>query len=131
MKKLIRATNELPAGYLTTTKFNAPFIKTDGQRNALEALEIAISQNFKQFDTMCDIAYQMTSEASWSGTIDKLNEGYYIDLEATRASFQAFVQSDSVIREPRNLSNEVIRYRVSGVEGQVEYMSQGAKLILH
>jgi len=34
MKRLITPSNELPAGYLTTTKFNAPFIKTDGQRNA-------------------------------------------------------------------------------------------------
>lgn len=28
MKKLVRATKEMPAGYLTTNKFNAPFINS-------------------------------------------------------------------------------------------------------
>lgn len=130
MKKLIRSTEEIPNGYLTTNKFNAPFIRTDGQRNALEALEIAISQKFKQFNSMCDIQFHLTSAPTWSGTIDEYDEGYYIQLEATRSSFQAFVQNDTVIRKPRNLSNEVTRYRVYGEEGQVTHMTSGKDIVL-
>ncbi len=130
MKKLIRSTEEMPNGYLTTTRFNAPFIKTDGQRNALEALEIAISQKFKQFSSMCDIQFHLTSAATWSGTIDEYDEGYYIQLEATRSSFQAFVHNDTVIRKPRKLSKEVIRYRVYGEEGQVTHMTSGKNIVL-
>lgn len=130
MKKLIRSTEGMPDGYLTTTRLNAPFIRTDGQRNALEALEIAILQKFKQFDSMCDIQFHLTSAPTWSGIIDEYDEGYYIQLEATRSSFQAFVQNDTVIRKPRNLSNEVTRYRVHGVEGQVTHMTSGKDTVL-
>lgn len=42
--------NGLPDGYLRTTKFTSPSIRTDDQRNALEALEIAITDKFDEFD---------------------------------------------------------------------------------
>ena len=130
MKRWIHSSSELPKGYLKTNRFNAPFINTDVKRNALEALEIAIAEKFKQFDTMCDIQFHLTSAPTWSGTIDEYDEGYYIQLEATRSSFQAFVQNDAVIRKPRNLSNEVTRYRVYGEEGQVTHMTSGKDIVL-
>ena len=124
MKRWIHANTEIPAGYLKTTKFTAPYIKTDDQRNALEALEIAIVEKFKQFDTMCDIQFHLTSEASWRGTIDEYPEGYYIQLEATRSGFQAFVEGDHVIRKPRKLSEKIRSYDVAGVNGRVDYLSK-------
>ena len=125
MKRWIHAAEELPAGYLKTTRFTAPSIKTDEQRNALEALEIAISEKFKQFDQMCDIQFHLTSDASWRGTIDEYPEGYYIKLEVTRAGFQAFVEGDHVIRKPRKLSEKIRTFDVQGTNGEVYYMSRG------
>lgn len=124
MKRWIHSNTEMPAGYLKTTKFTTPYIKTDDQRNALEALEIAIAEKFKQFDTMCDIQFHLTSEASWRGTIDEYPEGYYIQLEATRSGFQAFVEGDHVIRKPRKLSDKIRSYDVAGVNGRVDYLSK-------
>ena len=123
MKRWIHA-SEIPNGYLTTTRFTTPSIKTDDQRNALEALEIAITEKFKQFDTMCDIQFHLTSEASWTGTIDEYPEGYYILISVTRAGFQAFVEGDHVIRKPRNLSQKIGTYDIEGHNGRVEYMSR-------
>ena len=123
MKRWIHA-SEIPNGYLKTSKFTAPSIRTDDQRNALEALEIAITEKFKQFDTMCDIQFHLTSEASWTGYIDEYPEGYYIRLEATRSGFQAFVQGDVVIRKPRKLSEKIGTYEVEGTAGRVDWMSR-------
>ena len=116
--------NQVPPGFLSTTKFTTPSIKTDDQRNALEALEIAISEKFQLFDKMCERAMYLNSEASWEGYIYEYEEGYYIDLTATRSSFTAFVAGDSVIRKPRNLNGPIARYDVEGVNGQVYYMSK-------
>ena len=44
MKKWIHAKTD---GYLQTTKFTTPSIKTDDQRNALEAFEIAVIEKQK------------------------------------------------------------------------------------
>lgn len=121
-KKKITSDEELPAGYLETTRFTTPYIKTDDQRNALEALEIAIAEKYRQFKTMCDIQFHLTSDASWRGTIDEYPEGYYIVLEVTRAGFQAFVSGDQVIRKPRKLSPKVRTYDVAGTNGRVDYL---------
>lgn len=128
MKRWIHASEEtnLPDGYLKTSRFTAPSINTDDKRNAVEALEIAISQKFDQFDKMCDITFDLTSSSSWSGVIDEYPEGYYITLEGTRSGFQAFVQRDDVIRKPRNLSPVVRKYYVQGERGTV-YKIQEAK----
>ena len=115
---------ELPAGYLKTTKFSTPSIKTDDQRNALEALEIAISEKFKQFDDFMNRQAYLTSETSWTGKIREYIEGYLITLEGTRSGFQAFVQGDKVIRKPRLLSKCRGEYDVDGNEGQVYWMSR-------
>ena len=124
MKRWIHASDEysIPDGYLTTTRFTAPFIQTNEQRNVLEAIEIAISQRFKQFDKMCDITEGLTSSAHWDGTVDVYPEGYYIRLEGTRSSFQAFVQNDLVIRKPRLLSDKIGSFDVEGLRGQVTKM---------
>ena len=127
MKRYIRAAS-LPNGYLKTTKFTTPSIKTDDQFNALEALEVAISSKFDQFDRMCDIQLHLTSDSTWTGKIDEYEEGYYIQLEATRSSFQAFVAGDKVIRKPRVLSNKIATYEVEGTRGRVDWMSN-AKII--
>ena len=116
--------NEMPDGYLKTTRFTTPSIKTDDQRNALEALELAISEKFAQFDRMCDITFNLTSEAHWDGVIDEYEEGYYIQLFGTRSSFNAFVSGDLVIRKPRNLSEKIGSYKVEGYNGTVDYMSR-------
>ena len=60
MKRYIR-TSEIPDGYLRTTRFSTPSIITDDQRNALEALEIAIAEKFDQFDKMNDITFHLSS----------------------------------------------------------------------
>lgn len=124
MKRWIHSSTEMPEGYLGTTKFTARNIETDDQRNALEALEIAISEKFKQFDSMIAVQFGLTSGSSWEGTIDEYPEGYYIQLTATRSSFNAFVSGDSVIRKPRNLSDKIGSYLVSGDAGTVYYMSK-------
>ena len=131
MKRWIHAAYEvedqdmLPAGYLKTTRFNAPSIKTDDQKNVLEAIEIAIAEKFKQFDAFCDRQFYLTSDSAWSGKVDVYPEGYYIQLEATRANFNAFVFGDRVIRKPRILGDKIATYQVSGNRGQVEWMSKG------
>ena len=132
MKKWIHAaeehaqeTVEMPAGYLKTNRFNAPSIKTADQRNVLEAIEIAIMDKFKQFESFCDRQFYLTSESAWSGKVDVYPEGYYIQLEATRANFNAFVAGDHVIRKPVKLADKVATYQVSGNRGQVEWMSKG------
>lgn len=122
MKRYIR-TSEVPAGYLKTTKFTTPSIKTDDQRNALEALEIAIAEKFDQFERFCDIQLHLTSEASWRGVIYEYESGYWIKLDATRSNFQAFVQGDSVVRKPRNAGELIGHYDVEGVRGEVYHMS--------
>lgn len=122
MKRWIHA-SEMPAGFLKTTKFTTPSIETDDQRNALEALEIAIASKYGQFDAFMNRQAYLTSEASWSGRIEVYPEGYYIFLEGTRSGFQAFVSNGDVIRKPRNLGQYEGRYDVEGVNGQVYYMS--------
>lgn len=124
MKKWIHATT-LPEGYLRTTKFSTPSIKTDDQRNALEALEVAITQKFDQWDKMNEITLYLTSESFWQGTIEEYPEGYYILINATRSGFQAFVDpTGTVIRKPRNLSDMIGYYNVEGYSGKVDYMSK-------
>ena len=126
MKRYIR-TSEIPYGYLRTTKFTTPSIKADDQRNALEALEIAIAEKFNQFDKMNEITIHLTSDSFWQGVIEEYEEGYYIKLSATRSGFQAFVQGDSVIRKPRNLGDRIAYYNVEGNRGTVELMSRARK----
>lgn len=126
MKRYIR-TSEIPDGYLRTTKFTTPSIRTDDQRNALEALEIAITEKFDQFDKMNEITLHLTSDSFWQGVIEEYEEGYYIKLSATRSGFQAFVQGDSVIRKPRNLSDRIAYYDVEGNRGTVEFISRARK----
>ena len=126
MKRYIQ-TSDIPGGYLRTTKFSTPSIKTDDQRNALEALEIAITEKFDQFDRMNEITIHLTSDSFWQGVIEEYEEGYYIKLSATRSGFQAFVQGDSVIRKPRNLSDRIAYYEVEGNRGTVEFMSRARK----
>ena len=119
MKIYIR-TSEVPDGYLRTTKFTTPNIRTDAQLNILEVIETAIVAKFDQFDKMCDIQLHLTSDSSWSGYVYEYEEGYYVKLEATRSSFQAFVAPDgSVIRKPRNLSEPVSIWSVDGNRGLV------------
>lgn len=113
----------MPAGYLKTSRFTAPSIKTDEQRNALEAFEIAISQKFKQFESMCDRQFYLTSDSAWTGSIYQYERGYYIQLEATRSNFSAFVEGDDVIRKPRNVGELLGRFDVSGNSGKVDWMS--------
>lgn len=125
MKRYVHASEEMPEDYLKTSKFTAPSIKTDDQRNALEALEIAISQKFKQFDSMCDRQFYLTSSASWTGTITEYDNGdYYIQLGATRANFTAYVSGDQVKRKPRNSAQIQGHYDVDGENGTVYWMSQ-------
>lgn len=126
MKRYVR-TSEIPDGYLKTTRFSTPSIRTDDQRNALEALEIAITEKFDQFDKMNEITLHLTSDSFWQGVIEEYPEGYYIKLSATRSGFQAFVQGDSVIRKPRNLSDRIAYYEVKGNRGTVEFMSRARK----
>lgn len=128
MKRWIHSSdNVYHEGYLKTTKFNCPSIQTDEQRNALEALEIAIIEKFKQFEAMNDITLHLTSDSFWQGTIDEYPEGYYIQLYGTRSNFVAFVEGDHVIRKPRKLSNPIVKYEVEGIRGQVDYMSKGRR----
>ena len=127
MKRWIHAT-ELPDGYLKTTRFTTPSIKTDDQRSALEALEVAISQKFDQFDSMIEITVHLTSDSFWQGTIEEYSEGYYIKLEGTRSGFQAFVATGGdIIRKPRKLSEMIGYYDVQGSGGRVEHMSRRRK----
>ena len=126
MKRYIR-TSDIPDGYLRTTRFSTPSIRTDDQRNALEALETAITEKFDQFDKMNEITLHLTSDSFWQGVIEEYQEGYYIKLSATRSVFQAFVQGDSVIRKPRNLGNRISYYDVKGNRGTVEFMSKARK----
>lgn len=115
--------SELPAGYLRTTRFSTPSIKTDDQRNALEAFEVAVANKFDQFDKFMERQMYLTSDSSWSGYIEVYPEGYYVSLEGTRSSFQAFVSKDLTIRKPRKLSPMEGYYDVNGNAGQVYYMS--------
>lgn len=124
MKKWIHA-SEIPEGYLRTSKFTTPSIRTDEQRNALEAFEIAITEKFKQFDQMCDIQLHLTSDSAWTGVIDEYPEGYYIQLNATRSGFQAFVEGDHVIRKPRKLGEKLHSFNVDGNGGTIYFMSSG------
>ena len=109
---------------MKTNRFNCPSIKTDDQRNALEALEIAISQKFDQFDAFMNRQVYLTSDASWTGRIEVYPAGYYINLEGTRSGFQAFVLGDTVIRKPRNLGQMEGYYEVNGNNGHCYYMSR-------
>lgn len=118
MKRYIIST-EVPAGYLKTNRFNSKI----SDNNVLEAIEIAISQKFDQFDKFIDRQYYLTSGGGWTGIVDQYEEGYYIQLEATRANFNAFVSGDSVIRKPVHLSEKQATYNVSGDAGHVEYIS--------
>ena len=113
----------MPNGYLRTTKFTTPSIKTDAQRNVLEAFELAVSQKFKQFDTMNDITCHLTSDCFWQGEVYEYEKGYYIQLNGTRSSFVAFVAGDMVIRKPRNAGLFLHRYSIEGRNGLVEFMS--------
>lgn len=115
----------IPDGFLKTSKFSAPSIKTADQRNALEAFEIAITEKYKQFDNMLAVQMGLTSGTGWTGDIDEYPEGYYIQISATRSSFQAFVQGDHVIRKPRILGDRIAHYSIDGDAGTVYYMSSG------
>ena len=125
MKKYIKST-EIPDGYLKTSRFTAPSIKTREQRNALEALEIAIVEKFPQFDRFCDRQVYFTSSAHWQGVIDEYESGYCIQLTATQSAFNAFVAKDKVIRKPvgSKLGKLIRSFEVDGDSGQVDWMSQ-------
>ena len=126
MKKYIKST-EIPDGYLKTSKFTAPSIKTREQRNALEAIEIAIVEKFDQFDKFIDRQFYMTSSGHWDGKVDEYESGYYIQLIATRAAFNAFVANGTVIRKPvgSKLGKLIHSFDVSGDSGEVQWMSSG------
>lgn len=118
MKRAIKS-SELPSGYLTTTRFNSRI----NDNNVLEAIELAISEKFPQFDAMMDRQLYLTSGTGWTGTVTEYPEGYYIKLEATRSEFVAFVSGDHVIRKPSNLKDPIGEYIVSGDKGHVEFIS--------
>lgn len=126
MKRWIHAstTREIPPGYLKTSKFTAPSIKTHDQQNACEAFDLAVTQKFPQFDSFMDRQIYLTSDTSWSGVIEEYPEGYYVKLEGTRGGFQAFVQGDSVIRKPVKLSPMIGYYQANGNSGTVYWMSK-------
>lgn len=127
MKRYIHSADnarEIPSGYLKTSKFTAPSIKTDDQRNACEAFELAVTQKFPQFDNFMNRQIYLTSDTSWSGIIEEYPEGYYVKLEGTRGGFQAFVQGDSVIRKPVKLSPMIGYYQANGNSGTVYWMSK-------
>ena len=115
---------EIPPGYLKTSKFTAPSIKTWDQQNAAEAFDLAVTQKFAQFDKMMDIQMHLTSDTGWTGKIDEYEQGYYVQLEATRSSFNAFVSGDSVIRKPRDPGEKIGTYDVSGNAGAIYFMSR-------
>lgn len=127
MKRYI-STSEIPDGYLRTTRFTTPSIKTNDQLNALEAFEIAVTEKFDQFEKFCDIQLHLTSDSSWTGTIYEYEAGYWIKLQATRSSFQAFVSGDSVVRKPNNSGELIGRYDVEGNRGTVYYMSRNREV---
>lgn len=116
--------NKIPDGYLKTSKFTAPSIKTDDQRNALEAFEIAVSEKFKQWDNFINRQFYLTSDSGWSGKIEKYADGYYINIQGTRSGFQAFVSGDLVIRKPRLMTPMIGWYEVDGNNGTVRWMSR-------
>ena len=122
MKRYIR-TAELPAGYLKTNRFNSKI----ADNNVLQAIEIAISQKFDSFEEFCDRQLHFTSDSAWTGTVTQYElQGYYIQLEATRAQFVAFVdETGNVIRKPRNLDPKSIigEWDVSGNRGHIEFVS--------
>lgn len=125
MKRVIKANAELPAGYLKTNRFNSRV----SDNNVLEAIEIAISQKFNQFQSFMDRQMYLTSGTGWTGTVDQYEDGYYIQLEATRSQFNAFVSGDTVIRKPVNPGKKVASYRVSGDAGHVEFISPPTKYV--
>lgn len=118
MKRYIRSA-ELPGGYLKTNHFNSTINNT----SVLEAIELAISEKFDQFDTMMDRQMYLTSGTGWTGTVTEYPEGYYIQIEATRSSFQAFVTGDDVIRKPSKLSDPIVQYDISGDAGHIQWVS--------
>ena len=118
MKRYIRS-SELPGGYLKTNHFNSTINNT----SVLEAIELAISEKFDQFDKMMERQMYLTSGTSWTGKVTEYPEGYYIQLEATRSSFQAFVSGDDVIRKPVKLSDPIAEYDVSGDAGHIQWVS--------
>lgn len=125
MKRVIKVNAELPAGYLKTNRFNSRI----SDNNVLEAIEIAISQKFNQFQSFMDRQMYLTSGTGWTGTVDQYEDGYYIQLEATRSQFNAFVSGDTVIRKPVNPGKKVASYRVSGDAGHVEFISSPTKYV--
>lgn len=119
MKRYIRS-SEMPLGYLKTNHFNS----TINDTSVLEAIELAIYMKFDQFDKMMERQMYLTSGTSWTGKVTEYPEGYYIQLEATRSSFQAFVVGDHVIRKPAKLSDPVGVYDVEGDAGHIQYISK-------
>lgn len=127
MKRYIHSAvevKEIPPGYLKTSKFTAPSIKTGDQQNAAEAFDLAVTQKFEQFDNFMNRQIYLTSDTSWSGIIEEYPEGYYVKLEGTRGGFQAFVDGDSVIRKPMKLLPMIGYYDVNGSAGTVYWMSR-------
>lgn len=120
MKRWIHASEDMPEGYLQTTRFNSNMPDSAGARNVLEAIEIAVMDRYKQFNDMCQRTYLLTSDCGWSGTVDEYPEGYYIQIEGTRAAFSAFVSGDRVIRKPRLLSDKIKTWNVAGNEGHIQ-----------
>ena len=110
----------LPDGYLRTTRFNSRINEED--YNVLEAIEIAITEKWDQWDKFMERQIYLTSDNSWNGVVDEYPEGYYIILEGTRSGFNAFVQGDRVIRKPVKLSERIKTYNVSGDGGHVDYI---------
>lgn len=121
-KDYVKAT-EIPPGYLQTSRFTTPSIRTDAQRNALEAFEIAVVVKYDQFKKLCDRQLHFTSDSSWTGTITEYEEGYYVEVEGVRSKFQAFVRGDDVIRKPVKLGDKIHVYRFTGWDGLVNWMS--------
>lgn len=117
MKRYIKS-SELPPGYLKTNQFNSSISNV----NVLEAIEIAIAAKFDQFDAMMGRQMYLTSDTTWTGKVTEYPEGYYVELEATRSGFQAFVSGPDVIRKPSKLSDPIGVYSVEGNAGHVRYI---------
>lgn len=114
---------DMPRGYLKISGYLTHSIRTAERMDALEAVEFAVRQKFKQFAAMNSRTFDLASESPWQGYVFHYEKGYYIQLEGTKSNFVAFVADDKVIRKPRNTGFLIHRYYIEGCDGLIEFMS--------
>ena len=87
----------------------------DWKCNVRENVEFAMFGKQEQFEKFLERTSHFTSDNHWSGTFEKHEKGFYIQMEGCQSSFSCFISGwgAEVMRKPRN-SKAIAKCSIEG-----------------